>query len=318
MKDEFYNLGMIDENYIIKAKLGKGASSIVYKIQDWKTKEEFAAKVIDSYNKNEFQNNQKLSRINNSHIIKFISFKQGNIILSNTKDFKPYFIFELSDKGDLSDYINCGKNGFKELHCKFIFHEILEGIQAIHNEKIYHGDIKAENILLSSDKYIIKICDFGLSADSEELQNGRRGTEQYMAPEIIMEKDEYDGIKADIFSLGVLLCLLRVGKNLFDQAKITNNNMQQTKYDYIKEKNETFWKICEANAINGLTKEFKDLYLKMVAYEPKERPSIEEIINGEWIKEIKDLNEKEYENLRKEIIKEFRQREEIILSNKDL
>ena len=54
----------------------------------------------------------------------------------------------------------------------------------------------------------------------------------------------------------------------------------------------------------------------MVAYNPKERPTIEEMYNDEWMKEINDLNEKEFEKYEKDLIKELRAREDIININK--
>ena len=91
----------------------------------------------------------------------------------------------------------------------------------MHKEGICHRDIKAENILLDTDEFIIKICDFGLSALGSDLLTSRCGTQQYMAPEVLMGDKGYDGKKADIFSLGVLLLNIRTGKYLFKTAKYT-------------------------------------------------------------------------------------------------
>ena len=38
-----------------------------------------------------------------------------------------------------------------------------------------------------------------------------------------------------------------------------------------------------------LSKEFKNLYVRMIAYEPKERPSIQEVLNDPWFDEINVL-----------------------------
>lgn len=38
---------------------------------------------------------------------------------------------------------------------------------------------------------------------------------------------------------------------------------------------------------DNISKEYKKLYFKMVAYEPNERPSIDDILNNDWIKNIK-------------------------------
>ena len=304
-------LGQLDK-YIVKEILGDGGYSTVYRIQDPTTKEEYAAKVIESYCRNEFKINQILTRTGSPNIIKFIQYSQGDLKLGNNSEFKPFLLLQLASKGNLNDYINCGKNGFSELHSKIILKEILIGMQVIHNQGICHKDIKAQNILLDTEEYIIKICDFGLSSFNSELQSGYCGTKEYMAPEIIMGKD-YDGIKADIFSLGVLLLNLRTSKFLFEQAKISNNNKPQTIYDYIRLNDNIIWKKAEMAGISGLSEEFQRLYMRMVAFNPKERPSIEDILNDKWMKEVEDLSEDE---LRRVKVEEFKEREETILSQR--
>lgn len=310
---ECYNLGLINNKYIIIEQLGEGGYSTVYKVKDEKNKL-YAIKVVERYCKDEQKINQKLSEINSNYIIRLIDFSQGPIKINYKEDYKSYFLFELADKGDLYKYINCGKNGFNEIHSKLIFYDILKAVQAIHNLKICHRDIKAENILLDSDNYNIKLCDFGFSSDSSELLHGRPlGTKNYMAPEIIMEKD-YDGIKADIFSLGVLLLNIRTNKFLFEQAKI-GNNVNSTVYDYIKNKDEKIWEKSKIAGIKGLHEDFKELFLSMVAFNPKERPSIEQILTSEWMKEVNNLSEDVRVKKREELINEFKSREQqIILS----
>ena len=39
----------------------------------------------------------------------------------------------------------------------------------------------------------------------------------------------------------------------------------------------------------------------MVAYDPKERPTIEEIYNDEWMKEIRDLDDTEFQKCEEEL-----------------
>ena len=292
MKSIKNSIGVVlKENYAIIEKLGEGAYSSVYKVLNPETNEMLAMKVINKYCKNEMPINRKLSAIQSPYIIKYLGYSQGDIKIENNKDYKSYFLFELANKGELSNYINCGKNGLSEGQTKLIFYDILKGFHEIHKAEICHRDIKAENILLNTDDYNIKISDFGFSADSSELLDGIYGTQQYMAPEIIMDK-EYDGIKADIFSLGVLLFYIRTSKFLFEQAKAN------TAYDYIKN-----------NKKYGLSKEFKDLFLQMVAFNPDERPTIQEILNGEWMKDIINLSEDEFKKMKQELTKELKERE---------
>ena len=305
-------LGLLNNTYIVKELLGDGGYSTVYLVQNTTTNEKYAAKIINRYRQNEFKINNILSKTKSPYITKFINFSQGDLTLGKNQDFKAYFLFELATKGELTDYIKCCKKRFSEIISKIIFNEILKGMQVIHKEGICHKDIKSQNILLNGDEFIVKICDFGLSSSNENIQSDYCGTKEYMAPEIIMEK-EYDGIKADIFSLGVLLLNIMTNKFLFDDARVTNNNTPQTLYDYIRLKNNQIWKIGEAHGITGLSEEFKKLFLKMVAFNPKERPSIEEILNDEWMKEIQNLSDNELKKLK---IKEFKEREKLILLSK--
>lgn len=60
----------------------------------------------------------------------------------------------------------------------------------------------------------------------------------------------------------------------------------------------------------------------MVSYSPEERPSIEDILNGEWLKEIKNISNDEIkiEELELEIYEDFLERENVInkMKNKKL
>ena len=74
--------------------------------------------------------------------------------------------------------------------------------------KIVHGDLATRNILLSNDKTIAKVSDFGLSSylyqSVEELDNASSGLPvRWMAPEVLTMRQIND--KSDIWSFGVLM-----------------------------------------------------------------------------------------------------------------
>ena len=75
---------------------------------------------------------------------------------------------------------------------------------------------------------------------------------------------------------------------------------------------QSFWKKMSSRIGKEVSKEFKDLYIKMVAENPSKRPTIEEILKDEWMKEINDKNDKEIEALELEIKEDFLDREKLI------
>ena len=76
-------------------------------------------------------------------------------------------------------------------------------------------------------------------------------------------------------------------------------------YKYIKEnKIERYWDKALSSGTT-VSKEFKDLYISMVNYHPSKRPSIDQILNSPWMKEINDLSEDEKNELKHEIVKYF-------------
>ena len=57
---------------------------------------------------------------------------------------------------------------------------------------------------------MIKLIDFGFSANSKTTLSNYCGTPAYMSPEIV-KKNPYAGAKADIWALGVMLFHLVTG-----------------------------------------------------------------------------------------------------------
>ncbi len=118
---------------------------------------------------------------------------------------------EYCKHGDLFDLIK--RSGqLSESLAKYLFTQILNGVEYLHSkEGIAHLDLKLENILIG-DNLQLKLCDFGFYEELKTRVCKNRGTHGYRAPETYFESNEgYDGAKADIFSLGVILFILNFG-----------------------------------------------------------------------------------------------------------
>ena len=103
-----------------------------------------------------------------------------------------------------------------------------EGLGVAHKQRILHGDIKPENIMVTAAQRV-KILDFGVAkrfsshdpnlepngatATLESITTALSGTPAYMAPEVLLQKP-YDG-RADLFSLGLLFYEMLGGRQPF-------------------------------------------------------------------------------------------------------
>jgi serine/threonine protein kinase len=119
-----------------------------------------------------------------------------------------------------------------------MFH-IMKAMAHMHsqNPPIIHRDLKPENLLLFEGE-VVKVTDFGWSAESEEIRNTFCGTQEYLAPEMI--KGTGHDAKLDIWTLGILLYEMvhgktpfyvsSKGKNIRTQRKLIEQNILEGKY----------------------------------------------------------------------------------------
>ena len=303
--------GILDNKYILEKYLDFGGYSTVYKIQNTENNQIYALKIINKYDesfKNEIKINKIIRDLENPFCIKFIDYSSsGYLLKEGTKSQHPYIILEFASKGSVLNYIAFKKKGLNEKLCKVLFLKILKIVKSLHNMGICHRDLKLENLLFDGENFSIKVSDFGLSTQIIKDKNGNPqklygnvGSKHYKAPEIYTD-DFYDGEKADIFSLGVILFNLRTGRNGFNKAKDNDSYYKYIKEGYIK----IYWKIIDQIMnISDLTEDFKNLFIKIVTSDPKKRPTIEEIYNDVWFKEIRNLNDKELKEYEEELIKD--------------
>ncbi|CAI9293980.1 unnamed protein product [Lactuca saligna] len=100
------------------------------------------------------------------------------------------------------------RNRKKKLPYKIVIQlalDLARGLSYLHSKKIVHRDVKAENMLLDSNRKL-KIADFGVArveAQNPKDMTGETGTLGYMAPEVL-EGKPYNR-KCDVYSFGVCL-----------------------------------------------------------------------------------------------------------------
>ena len=105
---------------------------------------------------------------------------------------------------------------------RYYLHQIILGLQYIHQKKVIHRDLKLGNLFLT-DMMQIKIGDFGLAAQVNFDGERKRtvcGTPNYLAPELLHQdvgfgKTGYS-YEVDYWSIGVILYIMLIGKAPFE------------------------------------------------------------------------------------------------------
>ncbi|KAI7902665.1 kinase-like domain-containing protein, partial [Cokeromyces recurvatus] len=161
-----------------------------------------------------------------------------------------YMVMELCDQGDLFDFVIRDQdiNPVREQTLvKKLFSQILEGVENMHANGVYHRDLKLENILLkceddeNEDDITCKVADFGLATRERYSMEFGCGSTSYLAPEhfndsivnnnnpvttttttataaTTTELVPYDASASDVWSLGILLLALMFGRNPWQEA----------------------------------------------------------------------------------------------------
>eukprot|EP01104_Vermistella_antarctica_P001056 TRINITY_DN11119_c0_g2_i1.p1 TRINITY_DN11119_c0_g2~~TRINITY_DN11119_c0_g2_i1.p1 ORF type:complete len:683 (-),score=95.01 TRINITY_DN11119_c0_g2_i1:177-2225(-) len=177
-----------------------------------------------------------------------------------------YIVTEFCPNGDLFDLLLFGGGDVSWGLRIQIALQMAEGMAYLHARGIMHRDLKGPNVLIGED-FTVKLCDLGLACVVEK-KGGRRGTvcgtDQWMAPEIVMGLG-YDD-KVDMFSFGLVLTEI-----ITKRPPPPRSIQEQLKFD-----EERFL----ASVPDDCPLEFSQLVLVCTKQDPKKRPSFKAILPG--------------------------------------
>ncbi|CCE63724.1 hypothetical protein TPHA_0F02430 [Tetrapisispora phaffii CBS 4417] len=200
-----------------------------------------------------------------SHIVKFMDCFEDEL--------NVYILLELCPNGSLMDLLKKRKI-LTEAEVKFMTTQVCGAINYMHSNNIIHRDLKLGNVFFDKN-FNIKIGDFGLAATLSNVSEKKYtmcGTPNYIAPEVILSKQIGHSFEADIWSLGIMIYAMVLGKPPFQAKDVT------TIYEKIK--------LCqyEFPPDKYITNDVKVLIQDLLVLDPSQRPRIMDILKYNWFK----------------------------------
>jgi len=275
--DDFEDLDVV--RLISKAKFP------VYLVFCPSTNQHYALKVYSFLKKQAhpyFVNEARFSFLNHPNVIKIILAQEKvGVSTSDPEKNSSCLLMEYAPNGDFFDFVRKNKQYLGEKLARTYFRQLIEGVEYLHMNSVWHLDLKLENLLIGKD-YQIKIADFDLSYMVGDLEFLTRGTQYYRAPELLAQKCE-NGSAADIYSAGVILFLIKTGGviphsegSIFEGVDLlellnTNTDLFFKKHCQIQDRESSFF-----------SDSFKELFLSMTKSDPRQRATIFDIKKSRW------------------------------------
>lgn len=248
------NINLIDHRYQVIKNLGDGLSGEVKLVSDENGNQvalKFLKKVQLNLSREEALENFKnefsiLKELNHPNISRILDFGFDEKIQ------KYYFTTEFIEG---EEFDRACENQPVEVQEKLII-QVLRALNYLHTRKIYHFDIKPQNILVSYKEgkpFQVKMIDFGLAGFASSRK--KVGTPAYMAPEVI-KGGHLDG-RVDLYSFGMVIYKALVGKlplvgkslkeTLNNHLKVTPNSILEYKPDLPKYWDKIVSRLIEKN-----------------------------------------------------------------------
>lgn len=284
----------ISGSYYVGRKLGSGACGVVHLVYDTKTCTPYAMKHV-AKNLLAESSKPKAKILNDPQRV------MGEVNIMKTLDHpcvikmhdivnKPdsvYMVLEYMKGGDLLTRITSNKY-LSEKTSKLFFLQMCHAVKYLHAEGITHRDLKPDNILLENgdEETLVKVSDFGLSkfVQKDSVMRTLCGTPLYVAPEVLLTggRGAYTQ-KVDIWSLGVVLFTMLSGTLPFsdEYGSPATEQIKHAKFSF----RHRSWKSVSPKA--------KKLIYDILTVDTKSRPSLDDILNSAWMRDVEVIRKAE-------------------------
>ncbi|XP_072266754.1 tribbles homolog 1 [Pyxicephalus adspersus] len=133
---------------------------------------------------------------------------------------KAYVFFE-KEFGDMHSYVRSCKRLSEEQAAK-LFKQIISAVSHCHQSNIVLGDLKLRKFVFSDKERtqlrLESLEDAHIMTGEDDSLSDKHGCPAYVSPEILNTTGTYSGRSADVWSLGVMLFTLLVGRYPFHDS----------------------------------------------------------------------------------------------------
>ena len=210
--------------YRVTATLGKGAMGTVYRAEDPLIERSVALKVLSldlspderaTFRDHFFSEGKSAGGLNHPNIVTVYDIGESEGV--------PYIAMEFVEGLSLRETLDMG-TVMPVRRVVDIGLAMCRGLDFAHGQGVVHRDIKPANVMISRSG-LVKIMDFGIASSRASLSPDQTlprghvlGSPKYMAPEQL--RGGVADARSDLFSVGVTLYELLVGRNPFEADSI--------------------------------------------------------------------------------------------------
>lgn len=203
--------------------LGGGPMTVVWSARDLMTQNLVAIKTV----RPEWEDQSTAIRLLRREARAGLEVRQNNLVRllqDHTEEAPYYLVMEMLSGESLRTRLQ-REYCLETADAIWIARQVSQGIAALHAARTLHGDIKPDNIRITSEGMVMLI-DLGFAhrpgENSSLLRKGYViGTANYLAPELCDPHPCEDDLPCDLFSLGMTLFEMLTGKLPYPQGTLT-------------------------------------------------------------------------------------------------
>ncbi len=264
--------GDLVEGFRVLADIGRGAASVVYLVQDPKTKQVWALKHVAKIGpkdqrfldqaESEYKIAQRLDHESIRKIPRII--KKGSLLAAR----ELYLVMEFVDGVALDEY---RPRTFVE--AVDLFKQTASALAQMHERGIVHADMKPHNVMVCtdmSDHKLAKIIDLGQSCKVGTVKPRIQGTPDYIAPEQVHRREITP--KTDVYNLGATMYWILTRRHIPTALAKDDSSLVGSLDAGLIEKP------TPAREINKhIDERLDELVMKCVEVEPGDRPEMQSV-----------------------------------------